>query len=97
MCVIKLSQAFYISLVTLIVLNSIFILTGQCVATAEKKQVALRELSLVDLKNISSIFESDVSLVWNYENSVEQYTSVGGTSKKAVLQQIETMETALQQ
>ncbi len=35
----------------------------------------------------SPAFEEDVSAVWNYENSVEQYTSTGGTSKQSVLDQ----------
>lgn len=36
----------------------------------------------------SLFFDDDVKKVWNYENSVDQYTSVGGTSKSAVIQQI---------
>lgn len=40
----------------------------------------------------SQKFDADVAKVWNYENSIEQYQTVGGTSKTSVLQQIEVLE-----
>lgn len=36
----------------------------------------------------SPLFEEDVSEVWDYENSVEQYTAEGGTSRVAVQEQV---------
>lgn len=68
---------------------------GKCVAAAEKKNCSLKDLSLDDFKSVSSDFGEDVLAVWNYENSVEQYTSTGGTAKAAVLQQISAIETRL--
>lgn len=38
-------------------------------------------------------FEADVARVWNFENSVEQYQSVGGTSSNSVKQQIKLLKT----
>lgn len=49
------------------------------------------------MQAISSKFDADVSAVWNYEHSVEQYTSTGGTAKSAVLDQITKMEEKLKQ
>jgi hypothetical protein len=36
----------------------------------------------------SEHFDTDVADVYNFEKSVEQYSSVGGTAKSSVLQQI---------
>ena len=43
----------------------------------------------------SASFGEDVSGVWDYEHSVEQYTSLGGTSRSAVSTQIEQLTTWL--
>ncbi|XP_038056055.1 argininosuccinate lyase-like [Patiria miniata] len=67
-------------------------LSGGVVALAEKKQCSLTELTVADLKTVSPAFEEDISAVWNYENSVEQYTSTGGTSKQAVMKQVQQLE-----
>ena len=37
---------------------------------------------------LSERFEADVVEVYNFENSVEQYSSIGGTAKSSVLTQI---------
>ena len=42
----------------------------------------------VYLLHCSNSFEDDVTEVWQYESSVEQYQSLGGTSKSAVLNQV---------
>lgn len=39
--------------------------------------------------HFSPLFESDVSSVWNYRSSVEQYSAAGGTAKSSVTAQIE--------
>ncbi|XP_077995364.1 argininosuccinate lyase-like isoform X2 [Glandiceps talaboti] len=66
-------------------------LSGSAVHLAETKKCSMKDLTLEDLKKVSSAFDNDVSSVWNYENSVEQYTSVGGTSRQSVTQQIEQL------
>ncbi|XP_063809911.1 argininosuccinate lyase isoform X2 [Pseudophryne corroboree] len=65
--------------------------SGKAVHLAETKGVSVSKLSLEDLKSISPLFSSDVSKVWNYTNSVEQYTAAGGTAKSCVVTQIEQL------
>ncbi len=72
-------------------------LSGRCVALAEQKGCSLTQLSVDDLKTVNTAFDTDVSDVWNYENSVEQYKSVGGTSHASVQQQVEALNTWLLQ
>jgi len=43
--------------------------------------------SVLKFKN-SECFDTDVESVYDFEKSVEQYSSVGGTAKVAVQQQI---------
>ena len=40
----------------------------------------------------SLLFDADVSEVWDYEHSVEQYTAEGGTAKSSVEQQINKLQ-----
>ena len=40
----------------------------------------------------SPLFEEDVSEVWDYEHSVEQYTAEGGTAKSSVEEQINKLQ-----
>ncbi|XP_038670033.1 argininosuccinate lyase [Scyliorhinus canicula] len=65
--------------------------SGGAVHLAEKKGIEMNELSLDDLKTISPLFESDVSKIWNYTNSVEQYAAAGGTARSSVMSQIEQL------
>ncbi|XP_070572641.1 argininosuccinate lyase-like isoform X2 [Ptychodera flava] len=66
-------------------------LSGNAVHLAETKKCSMKDLTLEDLKKVSAAFDNDVASVWNYENSVEQYTSSGGTSRQSVLKQIEQL------
>lgn len=43
----------------------------------------------------SPLFGTDVSQVWDYANSVEQYMTPGGTSKSSVTAQIEQLRELL--
>ncbi|KAM3933834.1 argininosuccinate lyase isoform 2-T2 [Leptodactylus fuscus] len=65
--------------------------SGKVVQLAETKGITLNKLSLEDLKSISPLFASDVSKLWNYTNSVEQYTAAGGTAKSCVVAQVEQL------
>ncbi|XP_067866413.1 argininosuccinate lyase-like isoform X2 [Heterodontus francisci] len=65
--------------------------SGSAVLLAENKGIEVNQLSLDDLKTISPLFESDVSKVWNYTNSVEQYAAPGGTARSSVTSQIEQL------
>uniref|UniRef100_A0A4W3JWV9 Argininosuccinate lyase n=1 Tax=Callorhinchus milii TaxID=7868 RepID=A0A4W3JWV9_CALMI len=65
--------------------------SGRVVHLAETKGVAVNELSLEELKTVSSLFESDVSQVWDYTHSVEQYQATGGTACDSVLHQVQQL------
>ncbi|XP_022918642.2 argininosuccinate lyase [Onthophagus taurus] len=65
---------------------------GKVVTEAEKKEVFIYDLTLEELKTINEHFDSDVAKVWNYENSIEQYQAIGGTSKSSVLHQINSLD-----
>ncbi|XP_071882018.1 delta-1 crystallin isoform X1 [Anas platyrhynchos] len=65
--------------------------SGKAVHLAETKGIAINNLTLEDLKSISPLFSSDVSQVFNFVNSVEQYTALGGTAKSSVTTQIEQL------
>uniref|UniRef100_A0A3B3XQA7 Argininosuccinate lyase n=1 Tax=Poecilia mexicana TaxID=48701 RepID=A0A3B3XQA7_9TELE len=64
-------------------------LSGKAVFAAESKNVSLNQLTEADLAAISPLFGSDVSSVWDYRSSVEQYSASGGTSKSSVSAQVE--------
>ncbi|XP_026470674.1 argininosuccinate lyase-like [Ctenocephalides felis] len=66
-------------------------LTGEAVAMAENLQIPLHQLSLSDLQQISPAFDTSVYKIWDFEHSVDQYSSIGGTAKSAVLQQIQEL------
>nr|CAD7437578.1 unnamed protein product [Timema bartmani] len=63
-------------------------LAGKAVSLAEQLGVLMSELALEQLKSISDKFTEDVSNVWDYESSVEQYQTTGGTSRASVLKQV---------
>ncbi|XP_078598355.1 argininosuccinate lyase-like [Branchiostoma floridae x Branchiostoma japonicum] len=67
-------------------------MSGAAVHLAETKKCQLSDLKLEDLQTISPKFEADVEKLWNYENSVEQYTASGGTSGASVMHQIQTLD-----
>uniref|UniRef100_A0A3Q4G5L1 Argininosuccinate lyase n=1 Tax=Neolamprologus brichardi TaxID=32507 RepID=A0A3Q4G5L1_NEOBR len=64
-------------------------LSGKAVFTAESKNIALNQLTVEDLTAISPLFGNDVSSVWDYRSSVEQYSAPGGTAKSSVAAQVE--------
>lgn len=51
----------------------------------------MSQLALSDLQELHPAFTTDVSDVWDFERSVEQRSTHGGTSKKTVLEQIEIL------
>lgn len=46
-------------------------------------------LTLLLLLSRSPLFGQDVSSVWDYRSSVEQYSAPGGTAKSSVTAQVE--------
>eukprot|EP00053_Salpingoeca_punica_P004254 m.48181 g.48181 ORF g.48181 m.48181 type:complete len:458 (-) comp12706_c0_seq1:204-1577(-) len=69
--------------------------SGVCVKMAETAKVDLSALTLEQLKQASPLFEADVLQIFSFDSSVEQYTAEGGTSKSAVLQQIDRLQSFL--
>ncbi|ESN93254.1 hypothetical protein HELRODRAFT_103632 [Helobdella robusta] len=67
-------------------------IVGQLVLKAEQLHCEISQLSLDQLQTISSHFSEDVKNIWNYERSVEQYKSTGGTSISAIQAQINYFE-----
>uniref|UniRef100_A0A2K6A317 Argininosuccinate lyase n=1 Tax=Mandrillus leucophaeus TaxID=9568 RepID=A0A2K6A317_MANLE len=70
--------------------------SGKAVFMAETKGVALNELSLQELQTISPLFSGDVSCVWDYGHSVEQYGALGGTARSSIDWQIRQVRALLQ-
>ncbi|KFB46412.1 AGAP008141-PA-like protein [Anopheles sinensis] len=66
-------------------------ISGEVVAHSEKVKIPINKLTLEDLQEISPHFDETISRIWNYENSVEQYTVVGGTSRISVQEQIRVL------
>lgn len=67
-------------------------LAGKCVGLAEQNKCSIKDLPIEEMIKISSYFEGDVFEIYDFEKSVEQYTSIGGTAKNSVLQQIITFK-----
>lgn len=65
--------------------------SGEVVAFAEKENISIRDVPLSQLKIINPAFAEDILKIWDFENSVEQYSSAGGTSKKSVESQISSL------
>lgn len=63
-------------------------ISGACVRLAEEQNVSIDTLTLEQLQKIDPRFEADVMKVWDYTVSVERKSSIGGTAKASVLQQI---------
>ena len=63
--------------------------SGACVRLAEEQEISLDALTFEQLRDIDPRFEEDVMKVWDYEMSVERKSSIGGTSRARVMEQIE--------
>ncbi len=63
-------------------------ITGAAVRMAEVQAVPLDELEVDDLRTLHEAFDEDVADVWSIEASVERRDVQGGTSRRAVEEQI---------
>jgi argininosuccinate lyase len=70
-------------------------ISGRVVALAEKEAVPMDKLSFEQLQGVDQRFEKDVLTVFDYQKSVEARSAKGGTSKSAVLEQIEAIKKIL--
>ena len=70
-------------------------ISGQVVALAEKEGCPMDRLSFEQLQAVDVRFEKDVLEVFDYQKSVEMRSAKGGTSRSAVLEQIEEVKRTL--
>ena len=71
-------------------------ISGECVSFAEKNNLSgIDRISAKDFKKIDSRFEDDVRDVFNFEVSVERRSATGGTSRAAVLKQLDSLESLI--
>lgn len=70
-------------------------ISGRVVALAEKEGVPMDQLSFKQLQSVDDRFDEDVLAVFDYQKSVETRSAKGGTSRSAVLEQIEAVKMAL--
>jgi argininosuccinate lyase len=70
-------------------------ISGQVVALAEKEGRPMDQLSFAQLQGVDKRFGKDVMGVFDYQKSVEMRSAKGGTSKSAVMEQIEAVKRAL--
>ena len=71
-------------------------ISGQAVCMAEERGCSMSELTVADLKTLHPQFEDDVLKVWDFETSIESRCSLGGTSRKTVLLQIQELKSLIQ-
>lgn len=70
-------------------------ISGRVVQLAENEKTPMDKLSFEQLQGIDARFENDVLDVFNYQASVEARSAKGGTSRSAVLEQIEAIKKIL--
>ena len=63
--------------------------SGAVVRLGEETNTSVDKLTLEQLQSIDKRFDDDVMNVWNYNESVERKSSLGGTSKRTVIRQIQ--------
>jgi argininosuccinate lyase len=70
-------------------------ISGQVVALAEQQGKPMDQLSFEELQGVDMRFEKNVLEVFDYQKSVEMRSARGGTSKSAVMEQIDAVKKAL--
>ncbi|KAK0107680.1 argininosuccinate lyase [Cadophora gregata f. sp. sojae] len=67
-------------------------LAGRMVALAEDENKGMDELTVEQFQGVDKRFGADVLSVFDYERSVEMKSTTGGTSRSAVLEQLEALK-----
>jgi argininosuccinate lyase len=65
------------------------------VALAEDEKKGMDQLTVAQFQGVDKRFGDDVLSVFDYERSVELKDTPGGTSRRAVLEQVETLKKSL--
>lgn len=63
-------------------------ISGAAVRLAEERGCAMSQLTVDDLQTLDNRFGADVQAIWHFEQSVESRDVAGGTSQRAVTEQI---------
>jgi argininosuccinate lyase len=71
-------------------------LVGQVVQKALAQSVGLRDLALSDYKQVSKLFERDVTKWLDFERAVERRNSVGGTARASLETQLAVADKLLE-
>jgi len=66
------------------------------VALAEDQKKGMDELTIEQFQGIDKRFGDEVLSVFDYERSVELKSTTGGTSRSAVLEQLEVLKKTLE-
>lgn len=70
-------------------------ISGRVVQLAESTNVPMDTLSLEQLKGVDARFDADVQACLDYERAVELKDAIGGTSKRAVIEQTSVLRKLL--
>ncbi|EGP83052.1 unnamed protein product [Zymoseptoria tritici ST99CH_1A5] len=70
-------------------------ISGRVVALSESEGKPMDTLTFEQLRSVDSRFEKDVLGVFDYQKSVEMRSAKGGTSRSAVMEQIEAVKKIL--
>jgi argininosuccinate lyase len=70
-------------------------ISGRVVALSESERKPMDTLTFEQLQSVDGRFEKDVLEVFDYQKSVEMRSAKGGTSRSAVLEQIEAVKKIL--
>lgn len=72
-------------------------LAGRMVALAENEKKGMDELTVEQFQSVDKRFGADVLSVFDYERSVEMKATTGGTSRSAVLEQLQALKKSFDQ
>ncbi|RHZ80363.1 hypothetical protein Glove_137g31 [Diversispora epigaea] len=67
-------------------------IAGAAVRTAEEHGCTMDKLELSDFQQLHPAFSQDITEIWNFEKSIENRSSLGGTSRATVLEQIHKLK-----
>ena len=71
--------------------------SGRAVAMAEDKGVGLEDLSLEELRSLSTLIDEDVYTALDYDTAVARRNVPGGTGPESVARQLEKMRRWLEE
>ncbi|CAG8598778.1 3097_t:CDS:2 [Diversispora eburnea] len=67
-------------------------IAGAAVRKAEEHGCTMDKLELSDFQQLHPAFSQDITEIWNFEKSIENRSSLGGTSRATVLEQVHKLK-----